>query len=131
MKYYINKQKILDKIKNYKGYFQDQKSSNHIILKSEVEDIVNDIESSDVVGLDIPICNIVYSIFEKRIITIYVFCAEIYDTYIKYRGHINGLNNAIFEFEDSEIGRNVFITENEAIIKLKEIKENNLWAFQD
>ena len=45
---YIEREAVLQKIRGYRGFFQDNPSSDHMVLKMEVENIVKDQESADV-----------------------------------------------------------------------------------
>ena len=45
---YIEREAVLQKIREYRGFFQDNPSSDHMVLKMEAENIVKDQESADV-----------------------------------------------------------------------------------
>lgn len=45
---YIEREAVLQKIREYRGFFQDNPSSDHMALKMEAENIVKDQESADV-----------------------------------------------------------------------------------
>ena len=45
---HIEREAVLQKIREYRGFFQDNPSSDHMVLKMEAENIVKDQESADV-----------------------------------------------------------------------------------
>lgn len=49
MKEYIDRKEAISAIREYRGYFQDQKSTDMMLLKMEAENILKDLETFDVV----------------------------------------------------------------------------------
>lgn len=49
MKEYIDQKEAISAIREYRGYFQDQKSTDMMMLKMEAENILKDLETFDVV----------------------------------------------------------------------------------
>lgn len=45
---YVEKQALLQKVQEFKGFFQDNISSAHVMLKDEIKDIVDDMVPEDV-----------------------------------------------------------------------------------
>lgn len=45
---YIERETMIQAIREYKGFFQDSPSTNHMILKMEAEDVARDLEAADV-----------------------------------------------------------------------------------
>ena len=45
---YIEREAVLQKIRGYRGFFQDNPSSDHMLLKMEAKNIIKDQESADV-----------------------------------------------------------------------------------
>nr|DAU92977.1 MAG TPA: PROTEIN/RNA Complex, archaeal, ribosomal, 50S, protein.0A [Bacteriophage sp.] len=47
-KEYIEREEAIEAIRAYKGYFQDQISTENMMLKLEAENVINDLETADV-----------------------------------------------------------------------------------
>lgn len=45
---YISREAAIDAVLSYKGYFQDQLSTNNMILKMEAEVAIDDVSAADV-----------------------------------------------------------------------------------
>ncbi len=45
---YIEREEAIEAIRAYKGYFQDQISTENMMLKLEAENVINDLETADV-----------------------------------------------------------------------------------
>ena len=45
---YIERETMIQAIREYSGFFQDSPSTNHMILKMEAEDVARDLEAADV-----------------------------------------------------------------------------------
>ena len=45
---YIERETMIQAIREYNGFFQDSPSTNHMILKMEAEDVARDLEAADV-----------------------------------------------------------------------------------
>lgn len=45
---YIERETMIQAIREYSGFFQDSPSTNHMILKMEVEKVARDLEAADV-----------------------------------------------------------------------------------
>ena len=45
---YIERETMIQAIREYSGFFQDSPSTNHMILKMEAEDVARDLEAVDV-----------------------------------------------------------------------------------
>ena len=45
---YIEREAMIQAIREYKGFFQDSPSTNHMILKMEAEDVARDLEAAGV-----------------------------------------------------------------------------------
>lgn len=46
---YISREAAIDAVLSYKGYFQDQLSTNNMILKMEAEFAIDDVPAADVI----------------------------------------------------------------------------------
>lgn len=47
-KEYIEREEAIEAVRAYKGYFQDQISTENMMLKLEAENVINDLETADV-----------------------------------------------------------------------------------
>lgn len=45
---YIERETMIQAIREYNGFFQDSPSTNHMILKMEAEDVARDLEAADI-----------------------------------------------------------------------------------
>lgn len=49
---YIERETMIQAIREYSGFFQDSPSTNHMILKMEAEDVARDLEAADVISAE-------------------------------------------------------------------------------